>query len=258
MQLFDTHAHMDADRFDQDRAEILADMPKRQIRYLMNVGCDASSSLASVRLAEEYPFIYAAVGSHPDDAAAMGEDLIALYRELATQHQKVRAIGEIGLDYHYEDNPSRDVQQEWFIEQIELAKELELPIIVHSRDAAQDTYEILRDYDAAQVGGVLHSYSGAPEMAQKYVDMGFYLGIGGMVTFENAKKVALTVEKIPLERLLIETDCPYLAPVPMRGKRNDSRNLRYTAARIAEIKGITPEEVARVTTENAKRLFGIS
>lgn len=162
------------------------------------------------------------------------------------------------MDYHYEDNPSRDVQQEWFIEQIELAKELELPIIVHSRDAAQDTYEILRDYDAAQVGGVLHSYSGAPEMAQKYVDMGFYLGIGGMVTFENAKKVALTVEKMPLERLLIETDCPYLAPVPMRGKRNDSRNLRYTAARIAEIKGITPEEVARVTTEKRKTAVWVS
>lgn len=255
---FDSHAHYDDAQFHADRDALLKSLPEAGVDYVIDCASDLASAEKVLDLVDRYNFMYGAIGIHPEAVGDLDPEAVTSLYGYIEDSPKIVAVGEIGLDYHYEDNPSRDVQQEWFIEQIELAKELELPIIVHSRDAAQDTYEILRDYDAAQVGGVLHSYSGAPEMAQKYVDMGFYLGIGGMVTFENAKKVALTVEKIPLERLLIETDCPYLAPVPMRGKRNDSRNLRYTAARIAEIKGITPEEVARVTTENAKRLFGIS
>ena len=255
MQLFDTHAHMDADRFDQDRAEILADMPKRQIRYLMNVGCDASSSLASVWLAEEYPFIYAAVGSHPDDAAAMGEDLIALYRELATQHQKVRAIGEIGLDYHYEDVP-RAQQKRCFIRQLELARELKLPVIVHEREAHGDALKILQDFP--DVTGVFHCFSGSAEMARQLVTRGWYIGFTGVITFKNARKAVEVVEDMPLSRLLLETDCPYMAPEPFRGKRNDSRYLYRMAERVAEIRGKTPEEIAKITLENGLRLFGIA
>ena len=254
MQLFDTHAHMDADRFDQDRAEILADMPKRQIRYLMNVGCDASSSLASVRLAEEYPFIYAAVGSHPDDAAAMGEDLIALYRELATQHQKVRAIGEIGLDYHYEDVP-RAQQKRCFIRQLELARELKLPVIVHEREAHGDALEILQDFP--DVTGVFHCFSGSAEMARQLVTRGWYIGFTGVITFKNARKAVEVVEDMPLSRLLLETDCPYMAPEPHRGQRNDSSLIIHVAEVLGQVKGLPVQEVLRITNENAKRLFGI-
>jgi len=195
------------------------------------------------------------VGVHPEAVRDLEvEDMSMLYSMIASSEKTV-AVGEIGLDYHYKENAAPGVQQEWFIEQIELAKELELPVIVHSRDAAQDTFEILRDYDGAMFGGVLHSYSGSVEMARQYVEMGFYLGIGGMVTFTNAKKTAAVVAEIPLEHLLIETDCPYLAPVPVRGQRNDSRNLCYIAEKIAQIKGISSEEVARVTAENARKLF---
>ncbi len=254
---FDSHAHYDDRQFDPDRDELLLSLSESGVDYVINCASDLASAEKVLDLVRRYDFVYGAVGIHPEAVGGLDPEAVTSLYGYIEESSKIVAVGEIGLDYHYEDNPERDVQQEWFIEQIELAKELELPVIVHSRDAAADTYEILRDYDAEQVGGVLHSYSGAPEMAQKYIDMGFYLGIGGMITFANAKKVAATVEKMPLERLLIETDCPYLAPVPMRGKRNDSGNLRYIAERIAQIKGVTPEEVARVTTENAKRLFQI-
>ena len=255
MQLFDTHAHMDADRFDPDRAEILADMPKHQIRYLMNVGCDASSSLASVRLAEKYPFIYAAVGSHPDDAAAIGEDLIALYRELATQHQKVRAIGEIGLDYHYEDVP-RAQQKRCFIRQLELARELKLPVIVHEREAHGDALEILQDFP--DVTGVFHCFSGSAEMARQLVTRGWYIGFTGVITFKNARKAVEVVEDMPLSRLLLETDCPYMAPEPYRGQRCDSTMIARSAETVAQLRGLTRDEVEAVTLENGKKFFGIA
>lgn len=255
---FDSHAHYDDRQFDKDRDALLRSLRSAGVDYVVDCGSDLKSSEKVLELTQKYDLIYGAVGVHPEAVGELEVEDVSMLYSMAGSSDKVVAIGEIGLDYHYKDNAPAEIQQEWFIEQIELAKELELPIIVHSRDAAQDTYEVLRDYDGGMFGGVLHSYTGAPELAQKYIDMGFYLGIGGMVTFDNAKRVAATVEKMPLERLLIETDCPYLAPVPQRGKRNDSRNLKYVAERIARIKGVTPEEVAHITSENAKKLFGIS
>ncbi len=255
---FDTHAHYDDKRFDADRRELLLSLPRAGVEGIIDCASDVASLDKVLELVENYPFVFGAMGIHPENVGELEVEDTTMVFNYATASDKIVAIGEIGLDYHYPDNPPKELQQDWFIEQIELAKELELPIIVHSRDAAQDTFEILRDYDGAMFGGVLHSYTGAPEMAKKYVKMGFYLGIGGMVTFDNAKRVAATVAEIPLERLLLETDAPYLAPVPNRGKRNDSSNLQYVAARIAEIKGISPEEVARVTTDNACRLFGLT
>ena len=254
---FDSHAHYSDKAFAKDRDTLLKSLKAGGVDFVVECGADLKSSMKALEMTQEYDFVYGAVGVHPESVGDLDVDDISMLYTMAASAEKVVAIGEIGLDYHYPNNPDKEWQQEWFIEQIELAKELEMPIIVHSRDAAQDTFNILKDYDGGMFGGVLHSYTGAPEMAKRYVDMGFYLGIGGMVTFDNAKKVAATVEQIPLEHLLIETDCPYLAPVPMRGKRNDSRNLQYVVERIAKIKNITPEEVARVTTANAKKLFGI-
>lgn len=254
MQLFDTHAHLDDSRFDSDRKEILEDMPKQSIQLCMNVGCDAASSIASVHLAQQYPFIYAAVGSHPDDAAAMCDDLIERYRNLCQTEQKVRAIGEIGLDYHYEDVP-RALQKECFIRQMELAQEINLPVIIHEREAHADAMEIIRAFP--HVRGVFHCYSGSVEMARELVSLGWYIGFTGVVTFKNAKKAVEVVSDLPLDRILLETDCPYMAPEPFRGKRNDSRYLYRIAERIAEIRHMTPEEIAAITLENGKRLFQI-
>ena len=254
MDLFDTHAHMDDRRFDADRDVILEDMRNHHIRYLMNIGCDAVSSMASVKLAERYPFVYAAVGSHPDDADAISEDLIDLYRELCRKHPKVRAIGEIGLDYHYEDIP-RQQQRICFIRQMELARELGLPAIVHERDAHEDGLAIIKDFP--DVTGVFHCYSGSADMARELVKRGWYIGFTGVITFKNARKAVEVVEDMPLSRLLLETDCPYMAPEPYRGKRNDSRYLYRMAERVAEIRQMDVDEVARITTENGLRLFGI-
>ena len=255
MQLFDTHAHMDDLRFDTDRAVILEDMKNHGIQYLMNIGCDAASSLSSVKLAETYPFVYAAVGSHPDDAASINEDLIALYRELCQKHPKVRAIGEIGLDYHYEDVP-RVQQRVCFIRQMELARELHLPVIVHEREAHEDGLAIIKEFP--DVTGVFHCYSGSVEMARELVKRGWYIGFTGVITFKNARRAVEVVEDMPLSRLLLETDCPYMAPEPYRGKRNDSRYLYRMAQRVAEIRNMDPEEVAQITLENGLRLFRIT
>ena len=244
MQLFDTHAHMDDRRFDADRATILEDMKNHGIQYLMNIGCDAASSLASVKLAETYPFVYAAVGSHPDDAASINDDLIALYRELVQNHPKVRAIGEIGLDYHYEDVP-RAQQRMCFIRQMELARELHLPVIVHEREAHEDGLAIIKEFP--EVTGVFHCYSGSAEMARELVKRGWYIGFTGVITFKNARRAVEVVEDMPLSRLLLETDCPYMAPEPYRGKRNDSRYLYRMAERVAEIRNMDPEDVAPVS-----------
>lgn len=254
---FDTHAHYDDKAFDQDRERLLPALKEAGIERIINCGADLKSSESTLVLSQQYDFIYAAVGVHPEEVGKLEIEDVSMLYNMAASSEKTVAVGEIGLDYHYKDNAPADIQQEWFIEQIELAKELELPIIVHSRDAARDTFEICRDYDGAMFGGVIHAYSGAPELAQEYIKLGFSIGIGGMVTFSNAKRVAATVEAIPLEKILLETDCPYLAPVPNRGKRNDSRNLKYVAEAIAAIKGISAEEVARVTMQNAKTLFGV-
>ena len=250
---FDSHAHLDDHRFDADREEILAGLVDRGVGLVMNIGCDMASSLRSVALAKQYPFVYAAVGSHPDDAAAVNEGTLAFYRQLCKE-PKVRAIGEIGLDYHYED-PPRTVQLPAFRAQLELARELGLPVIVHEREAHADAMALVREF--SDVHGVFHCYSGALEQAKELVRRGWYIGFTGVITFKNARKAIEVAEWLPLDRILIETDCPYMAPEPHRGHRCDSRLVPLVAAKIAEIRGLPVEDVERATTENAKRLFGI-
>lgn len=254
MMYFDSHSHMDDRRFDDDREEIFNDLQNHGVGLLMNVGCDLESSERSVALAERYPFVYAAVGSHPDDADHVNGKLLDRYRSLAG-HEKVRAIGEIGLDYHYEDVP-RARQIIAFEQQLELAEALKLPVIVHEREAHGDAMEILKRHPDAR--GVFHCFSGSKELALWLVERGWYIGFTGVVTFKNARRAVEAVQALPLDRILIETDCPYMAPEPYRGRRNDSRYVPLVAAKIAELKGISPEEAGNITTENAKRLFAIS
>lgn len=253
--IFDTHAHYDDEQFDSDRDELLLSMYDHNVGTIINVGASLEGCRASVALADKYDFIYAAVGVHPDEVGAMDEAFLQWMRETAQTNPKVAAIGEIGLDYHWDVEP-REIQQRWFIRQMELAKELELPIAVHSRDAAKDTFDLVSQYGRG-LGGVIHCYSYSPEMAKEYVKLGYHIGLGGVVTFKNAKKAKETAAEIPLERILLETDCPYMAPVPYRGKRNNSSYIDYVAAEIAQIKGITKEEVIEVTEENARKLFVI-
>ena len=250
---FDSHSHMDDRRFHVDREEIIHDLQNHGVGLLMNVGCDLESSERSVALAERYPFVYAAVGSHPDDADRVDGKLLDRYRSLAS-HEKVRAIGEIGLDYHYEDVP-RAQQIIAFEQQLELAEALKLPVIVHEREAHGDAMDIVKRHP--DVHGVFHCFSGSKELALWLVERGWYIGFTGVVTFKNARRAVEAVQALPLDRILIETDCPYMAPEPYRGRRNDSRYVPLVAAKIAELKGISPEEAGNITTENAKRLFAI-
>lgn len=250
---FDSHSHMDDRRFDADRDGIMDDLKSHGVGLLMNVGCDLPSSERSVALAERYPFVYAAVGSHPDDADHVDGRLLDRYRALAG-HEKVRAIGEIGLDYHYEDVP-RTQQIIAFEQQLELAEALKLPVIVHEREAHGDAMDIVRRHP--DVRGVFHCFSGSKELALWLVERGWYIGFTGVVTFKNARRAVEAVQALPLDRILVETDCPYMAPEPYRGRRNDSRYVPLVAAKIAELKGISREEAGNITTENAKRLFGI-
>ena len=250
---FDSHAHLDDGRFDADRAEIFADLPRRGVGLLMNVGCDLPSSERSVALAHAYDFVYAAVGSHPDDAASVDGRLLDRYRALAAD-PRVRAIGEIGLDYHYEDVP-RARQIIAFEQQLELAEALGLPVIVHEREAHGDAMDILRRHP--DVRGVFHCFSGSKEMALWLVERGWYIGFTGVLTFKNARRAVEAAQALPLDRILIETDCPYMAPEPYRGRRNDSRYVPLVAAKLAQLRGLTQEEAGRITAENAMRLFGI-
>lgn len=250
---FDSHAHLDDTRFDGDRAEIFDTLKEHDIGLVMNVGCDLPSSERSVALAERYPFVYAAVGSHPDDADHVDGRLLDRYRALAA-HPKVRAIGEIGLDYHYEDIP-RARQIIAFEEQLELAEALKKPVIVHEREAHGDATDIVRRHP--DVRGVFHCFSGSKELALWLVERGWYIGFTGVLTFKNARKAVETAQVLPLDRILIETDCPYMAPEPYRGRRNDSRYVPLVAEKLAELRGLTPEEAGSITTENARRLFGI-
>lgn len=251
---FDSHAHLDDRRFDSDREEILAGLAGQQVGLLMNVGCDLPSSERSVALAQRYPFVYAAVGSHPDDADHVDGKLLDRYRALA-RSPRVKAIGEIGLDYHYEDVP-RARQIIAFEEQIELAEALQLPVIVHMREATEDAMQIVARHPS--VSGVFHCFSGSAQTALWLVERGWYIGFTGVVTFKNARRAVEAVQALPLERILIETDCPYMAPEPYRGRRNDSRYVPLVAAKIAQIKGISPEEAGEATTQNARRLFRIA
>lgn len=250
---FDSHAHLDDRRFDEDREIIIDDLKNHGVGLIMNIGCDLPSSERSVELADRYDFIYAAVGSHPDDADHVDGALLDRYRALA-QNPKVRAIGEIGLDYHYEDVP-RTQQIIAFEQQLELAEALKKPVIVHEREAHGDAMEIIGRHPEAR--GVFHCFSGSAEMALWLVERGWYVGFTGVVTFKNARRALEAVQALPIERILIETDCPYMAPEPYRGRRNDSRYVPLVAAKIAELKGISPEEAGEITTENAKRLFEI-
>ena len=251
---FDSHAHYDARRFQEDQAQLLGTMAEHNIGLIMNVGCDLTSSLQSIRLAEQYDFIYASVGSHPDDAAHVDEGLVEMYRNLAA-HPKVMAIGEIGLDYYYEDVP-RARQQEAFRLQLALAEELHMPVIIHQRDAYEDALRILDEFPT--VKGVFHCFSGSVEYAKEVVKRGWSVGFTGVITFKNARKAVEVAQWVPLNRLLIETDCPYMAPEPFRGRRCDSTMVPKMAEKIAELRGLPVETVAKATRENAMNLFGIS
>lgn len=250
--IFDTHAHYDDEQFDTDRKELLMSMATEGVGTIVNVGASYDSCQKVVDMAQEYPFMYAAVGIHPDEVGALNEVSFAQMKQLF-QREKVVAVGEIGLDYYW-DKESHDQQKKWFIRQLDLAKEFNLPVLIHSREAAADTLEIMKK-EAGGLSGVIHCFSYSREMAQEYVKMGFYIGIGGVVTFKNAKKIKEVAEAIPLEKILLETDCPYLAPVPYRGKRNDSRYIRYVAEEIARLKDISYEEVIRQTEENARKMY---
>ena len=252
--LFDTHAHMDDHAFDADRAELLSALPQQGLALVMNPGCSLASSHNACALAREYDYIYAAVGSHPDVADEVNQVVIGEYRRLVQENPKVKAIGEIGLDYHYEDIP-RDVQQAAFQAQMALAAELNLPVIVHERDAHEDGMKIVEEFPT--VTGVFHCYSGSAEMAKWLIKRGWYIGFTGVLTFKNARKAIEVASSIPLDRLVLETDCPYMAPEPFRGKRNDPGKLYRMAERLAELRGMRLEEIHAITVENGKRLYRI-
>lgn len=254
-KIFESHAHYEDRQFDADREELLGSLPENGIEFVVNVGSSLETVKQTLELARQHDFIYAALGIHPEEAAKLDEES---FQWLSAQFlaDKVVAVGEIGLDYYWKE-PEPAVQKLWLERQIALAHAKKLPMIIHSRDAAKDTYDIMKAGRAEEIGGVVHCFSYSKEMARQFLDMGFYLGIGGVVTFKNSKKLKEVVEYAPLERLLLETDCPYLAPVPNRGKRNSSLNLIYIAEEIAAIKGLAVEEVIRKTAENAKKMYQI-
>jgi TatD DNase family protein len=249
---FDSHAHYDDERFDEDRASLLHWLHEQgKVEGIINIAADIKASYKCIEMAKEFDFVHAAVGVHPHEVANLQEEDLLTIENLAKE-PKVVAIGEIGLDYYYDFSP-RDVQREWFKKQLELSKKLDLPIVVHSREACQETFDLLMESKVNH--GVIHCFSGSKELAKEYVKKGFYIGVGGAVTFKNARKIVEVVEEIGIEHLLIETDAPYLAPVPNRGKRNDSSQLKYIVEKISEIKQIMPEEVCQIVSKNAKQLF---
>ena len=252
--LFDTHAHMDDRAFDADREALLASLPEQGIALVMNPGCSLESSRNVDALTRAYDYIYGAVGSHPDAADEVNEVVLAEYTALCKQNPKIKAIGEIGLDYHYEDIP-RQIQKQAFRAQMALARELDLPVIVHEREAHEDGMKIVEEFP--EVKGVFHCYSGSAEMAKWLVNRGWYIGFTGVLTFKNARKAVEVAASIPLDRIVLETDCPYMAPEPFRGKRNDPGKLCRMAEKLAQIRGISVEEAERITLENGKRLYRI-
>ena len=253
--IFDTHAHYDDDAFDEGRDALLSGMKEAGVEYIVNVGASMASSERSIKLAEKYPFVYAAVGVHPDEVGELDEEKFTKLREWTT-HEKVKAVGEIGLDYYW-DKEKHDLQKHWFMRQMELASEVKLPMIVHSREAAKDTLDMVIAAKPLNLSGIIHCYSYSVEQAREYLNMGYYIGIGGVVTFKNAKKLKEVAEYTPLSQIVLETDCPYLAPTPFRGKRNDSSKIAYVAEELAAIKQIPVEEVIRITNENGRRLYNI-
>lgn len=254
--IFDSHAHYDDEAFAEDREALLSHMRESGVGYIVNVGASLHGAKESTELAARFPHVYAAVGVHPDHVGGLDEDKMRWLRELCRLPKTV-AVGEIGLDYYW-DKESHQLQKEWFIRQLALAKEMKLPIVVHSREAAKDTFDVIKAEHAGSTGGVIHCYSGSREMAKDYLDLGYYIGVGGVVTFKNARVLKEVVEYVPLSHILTETDCPYLAPAPFRGKRNRSAYIAYVIEAIASIKGISTEEVERATCENAKRMYRIT
>ena len=255
MRVFDTHAHYDSGAFNADRLELLASMPQQRVELILNPGCDLESSRTAVTLAERFPFVYAAVGVHPSDCGDWEDSWLEELRELAGR-PKVKAIGEIGLDYYWKDNPPRELQQHVFHQQLTLAEELNLPVIVHDREAHHDCLEVVRAHPGAR--GVYHCYSGSLEDAKVLVKLGWMLSFTGTITYKNARKALEVIDWLPMDRIMIETDSPYLTPVPFRGERNDSSKVHLVAETIAQVKGMEPEEAARITLENGKRFFRIS
>lgn len=251
--IFDTHSHYDDSQFDEDRDEILCGLKDCNVGNIVDVGASIASTKRAIELASRYSFVYAAAGVHPDEVGELEEKGIEELKRLAVE-KKVVAIGEIGLDYHWMVQ-SPQIQEKWFRAQLGLARELHLPVIIHSRDAAEDTYRIMAEEHAEDIGGVIHCFSYSAEMAEKYVKMGFFIGIGGVVTYKNGKKLKSVAGAVPIENIVLETDCPYLAPEPNRGKRNNSAYIQYVAETLAVIKEMPVSEIIRITEENAKRLY---
>lgn len=255
-QIFDTHAHYDDEAFDGDRDELLKSLPEQGIGTVVNTGASMESCKSTLKLAEQYPHIYAAIGVHPNETGELTEQDME-WLKAASAGKKVVAIGEIGLDYYW-DEPEREIQKNWFERQLSLASEVDLPVVIHSRDAAKDTLDIMKAWQKESTGGVIHCFSYGTEIAREYLNMGYYLGIGGVLTFKNARKLIETAEYAPLSQLVLETDCPYLAPVPNRGKRNSSLNLTYVVKALAGIKGLPEETIIEETEKNARRLYRLS
>ncbi|OYP56252.1 TatD DNase family protein [Lachnotalea glycerini] len=253
--IFESHAHYDDEAFNDDRDELLNSMTEHGIEYVVNVGASLASTATTVQLVKKYSFMYGAIGVHPNETKELNENNYEWLKQQCKQ-DKIVAIGEIGLDYYW-DEPDKEIQIKWFKRQLELAKEARLPIIIHSRDAAKDTLSIMKEEKAQELNGVIHCFSYSKDMAREYLNMGYYLGIGGVVTFSNAKKLKEVVEYVPVENMLLETDSPYLSPVPNRGKRNSSLNIPYIAKAIAAIKNIDYDEIINITNNNARKLFNI-
>ena len=254
--IFDTHAHYDDEAFDEDRKKLLAELPGQGIAKVVNVGASLASCEKTIDLMEQYDDIYGALGVHPSETAELTEESFAWLKEQC-KREKCLAVGEIGLDYHWEE-PERSIQTEWFVRQLNLARELSLPVVIHSRDAAKDTVDIMTAEKASEIGGVIHCFSYTRETAKIFLDMGFYIGIGGVLTFKNAKKLKEAAEYIPINRIVLETDCPYLAPEPNRGKRNSSLNIPYVVEALAAIKGLSEEEVRQAVWKNSHELYRLT
>lgn len=253
--LIDSHVHLDDRRYDKDRDRIIKSLKNDGIELVLNIGADLQTSIASVSLAEKYDNVYAVVGVHPHSAKEVDDSTLEILKSFASR-DKVVAIGEIGLDFHYDNSP-RDVQRKWFRKQLELAKEVDLPVVIHSRDATQETFDIIKEAQDGKLRGVLHCYSDSVEIALEYIKLGFYISLGGPVTFNNAKVPKEVAKEVPLDKLLIETDSPYLTPTPNRGKRNEPAYVRFVAAEIAELRGISFDDLVKATNKNTKELFGI-
>ncbi|MCI5502481.1 MAG: TatD family hydrolase [Anaerobutyricum sp.] len=254
--IFDSHAHYDDAQFDEDRMDVLSHLKDAGVAKVVNISNGWDDLLKTLELIKQVPFLYGTVGIHPCKVSELNDERMEQMRDFCSG-DKIVAVGEIGLDYYWMSDP-KEVQKEWFIRQLRLAKEVNLPVVIHSRDASQDTFDIMKAEHAGTTGGVIHCYSGSVEMAREYVKMGYFLGIGGVVTFKNSKTLKKVAAEIPLEHIVIETDCPYLAPTPYRGKRNSSAYLPMVVEEIARLRGISPEEVERVTYENAMRLYSIA